>query len=137
MRVPRLLVLPVTVVVAFAPDAMAQGVRDHTRLTPNRSTTVSEAQASELTLTVTEVAVRPIQTWVRTAGVIDGARKTISTAVLGAESALVKVGQRVRAFPPESRASMYQAKVASVRSKDRRAEITVELSGPGGQGGTR
>ena len=46
----------------------AQSVRDHTRLTPNRSTAVTEAQATELTLTLTEASVRPIQIWVRTAG---------------------------------------------------------------------
>jgi len=45
----------------------AQGVRDHTRNSP-RSTTVSRDQAVDLTLTVTPVAVRPIQVWVRTAG---------------------------------------------------------------------
>ena len=118
-------------------DARAQGVRDHTRLTPNRSTTISEAQATELTLTVTDVAVRPIQTWVRTAGVIDGAGKTISAAVSAAESSLVKVGQRIRAFPPESRSSMFQARVAAVRSKGGRAEITAELSGPAREGSTR
>lgn len=118
-------------------DAHAQGVRDHTRPAPNRSTTVSEAQATELTLTVTEVAVRPIQTWVRTAGVIDGAGKTLSAVVSAAEGALVKVGQRIRAFPPESRSSMYQARVTEVQSKGGRARITAVLSGPAREGSTR
>ena len=131
----RLLLLAVLVMVGSI--ARAQGVRDHTRLTPNRATTVSEAQATELTLTVSEVAVRPIQTWVRTAGVIDGARKTISATLSAAEHAVVKVGQRVRAFPPESRSSMSQATITSVGSKGGRAEITARLSGPANEGTTR
>jgi len=124
-------------VVITGPDAHAQGVRDHTRLSPSRATTVSEAQATELTLTVSEVVVRPIQTWVRTAGMIDGARNTISAAVSAADQSLIKVGQRVRAFPPESRSSMSQAKVTSVRSKGGRAEITAQLAGPANEGSTR
>src|SRR5688572_10440710 len=103
--------LLMTVLVTVAPNVYAQGVRDHTRPAPNRSTAVSEAQATELTLTVTDVAVRPIQTVVRAAGVIDGGTKTISAALSAAERVLVKVGQRIRAFPPESRSSMYQARV--------------------------
>jgi hypothetical protein len=129
--------LLIAVLVMVAPDAHAQGVRDHTRLGPNRATTVSEAQATELTLTVTEVAVRPIQTWVRTAGVLGRGTKTITAAVSLAESSLVKVGQRIRAFPPESRSSMSQARVTAVRSKGGRAEIMAELSGPAREGSTR
>jgi len=47
-----------------AAHAGGQSVRDHVRITPDRSTIVSEQQATELTLTVTEAAVRPIQIWV-------------------------------------------------------------------------
>jgi len=50
--------------------AFGQDVRSHTRMAP-RGTTMSEAQAVDLTLTVTEAATRPVQTWVRTAGLID------------------------------------------------------------------
>ena len=45
----------------------AQSIRDHVRLKGTR-TTVTEALATELTLTETEVSVRPIQVWVRAAG---------------------------------------------------------------------
>lgn len=114
----------------------AQSVRDHTRLGGDRSTTVTEAQANELTLTVTEVALRPIQIWVRTAGSI-GAGRTVSAFVPAGEASLVKVGQRVRAFPPESRASMYQANVSLVMSRDDGAMVQVTLAGPPREGSSR
>ena len=57
---------------------------------------------------------RPIQIWVRTAGTIDATRKIVTAFVPEAEAALVRVGQRVRAFSPESRSRMYQARVAAV-----------------------
>ena len=46
----------------------AQDVRQHTRLAGPKSTAVNDAQAAALTLTVSAVAPRLIQTWVRTAG---------------------------------------------------------------------
>jgi Cu(I)/Ag(I) efflux system membrane fusion protein len=114
----------------------AQGPREHTRLKGNRSTAVTESQASELTLTLTDVAVRPIQVWVRTAGIIGANGKTISASVPQAEARRVKVGQRVRAFPPESRSSMYQAFVSSVRADGARTRVEVVLSSPARQGST-
>ena len=114
----------------------AQSVRDHTRTTPDRSTAVTEAQATELTLTLTEVAVRPIQIWVRTAGAIDGSRKTITALVLPAEGALVSVGQRVRAFPPESRSRMSQARISRVAPQGNRVAIVATLTGQGLEGST-
>jgi len=100
-------------------------------LTPDRSTAITESQATELTLTLTEAAVRPIQVWVRTAGVIDPSRKIITAGVSLAESMLVSVGQRVRAFPPESRSRMYQARVTTVVRQGDRATVGVTLVGPG------
>src|SRR5689334_25302658 len=96
-----------------APVLQAQGVRDHTRKSP-RATKVTEAQASDLTLTLTSVAVRPLQVWVRTAGAIDAARKIVTVHLSGTDATLVKVGQRARAFPVESRSSMVQAFVVRV-----------------------
>src|SRR5688572_5373522 len=93
----------------------AQSPRERTRLKGNRSTAVSGSQASELTLTLTPVAVRPIQVWVRTSGAIEPKSKTISASLRGADARGIKVGQRVRAFPPESRSSMYQAFVSAVQ----------------------
>jgi hypothetical protein len=111
--------------------AWAQGVRDRTRPRTDRSTAVSESQAEELTLSLTEVSVRSIQVWVRTAGAIDAARKTVTAAVSLPEGALVSAGQRVRAFPPESKSSIYQARVSRVASRDGRAVVEATLTGPG------
>lgn len=109
----RLRVVAIIVVAVFG-TAYAQSVREHTRPARDRSTAVTQSQANELTLTVTEAAVRPIQIWVRTAGVADGTGKTVTAYLSSIEGALVRVGQRVRAFPPESRSSMYQARVSEV-----------------------
>ena len=109
--------------------ASAQSVRDHVRITPDRSTTVSEKQATELTLTVTEASVRPIQIWVRTAGVIDASKKSVTAVLPRHEAALVKAGQRVRAFSPESRSRMYQATVSRVAAQEGRTSVTATLNG--------
>jgi hypothetical protein len=116
---------------------LAQGVREHTRPTPNRPAAVTESQANELTLTVTEVAVRPIQTWVRTAGATDRTGQDVTAFVSSVEGALVRVGQRVRAFPPESRSSMYQARIAQVVPQGDRVMVRATLAGPGREDSTR
>jgi len=92
----------------------AQDVRQHTRLAGPRGTAVNEAQAAALTLTVSAVAPRLIQTWVRTAGTIDKTGKILGASISGPDAALVKVGQRVRAFPPSAKSSMYQAYITRV-----------------------
>jgi hypothetical protein len=92
----------------------AQSVRDHTRLTPNRSTEVTEAQATDLTLTLTEASIRPIQIWVRTAGLVDDARKVVTAEIPADQGTRLRVGQRVRAFSPEARTRMYQAFVSQI-----------------------
>jgi hypothetical protein len=107
--------------------ATVSAQRERTRPGPRRQTTVSQSQASELTLTVTEVALRPIQVWIRTAGVIDAARTTV-TAELG-DGRRVKVGQRVRAFSPESRSRMHQATVASVATEGSTTRVRAALMG--------
>ena len=123
-RGPLGLVLLIT---SLAGAAHGQGVRSHTRLNP-RGTTVTQSQAVDLTLTVTEAATRPVQTWVRTAGRIDTARKVI-TAYLGEpEAGLVKPGQRARVFPVESRSSMNQARVSRVVPDNGRLRIEVTLA---------
>jgi hypothetical protein len=125
------------VLIVASGTARAQGMRDHTRLTPRGSTSVTESQAKELTLTLTQVAVRPIQVWVRTAGLVDGMQKVVTAAVTPAEGAFVRVGQRVRAFPPESRASMYQARISQVVPQGDRVLVKATLAGPGRQESTR
>jgi Cu(I)/Ag(I) efflux system membrane fusion protein len=111
-------------------------VRDRIRSAP-RATSVSESQANELTLTLTAVAVRPIQVWVRTAGPIDANGKTLQATISKAEGAFVKPGQRVRAFPPEARSSMYQARVTQVAPKGDRVAVTVSLVAPARPGSSR
>jgi hypothetical protein len=100
------------------------------RLNP-RGTTVTEAQASELTLTLTKVESRPIQTWVRTAGIVDRSGQTLTAYLSGDEAGLVKAGQRARAFPVESRSSMYQSRVLAVTQDLGRVRVDVELLAPG------
>jgi Cu(I)/Ag(I) efflux system membrane fusion protein len=108
----------------------ARDIRRRTRPAPDRSTAVTDSQASELTLTVSEAAVRPIQVWVRTAGALDPSRRTVAAVVPAAEAALVRVGQRARAFSPESRSRMYQARVAAVAPRrDRGVDVQATLLG--------
>src|SRR5882762_206431 len=109
-----------------ATSVAAQGVREHTRLVP-RGTAVTQSQGEAVTLTVGSVSPRLVQTWIRAAGVIDKTNKILSTDVSGPDAALIKVGQRVRAFPPSAKSSMYQAFVTRVSSRalDR---VTVEAS---------
>src|SRR5262245_38477472 len=90
-----------------ASPAAAQGVREHTRPTRGSGTSVTESQAEALTLTIGAVSPRLVQTWVRAAGSIDRTNRVLSAAVSGPEAAHIKVGQRVRAFPPSSKSSMY------------------------------
>jgi hypothetical protein len=118
-------------IVVSSAAGWAQGVRDRTRPRTDRSTAVTESQAKELTLTLTEVAVRSIQIWVRTAGAIDAGRRIVTASISPAEAASVEVGQRVRAFPPESKSSMYQGRVSRLVPQDDRVLVEVTLTGPG------
>ena len=110
-----------------------QGIRDRIRQSP-RGTRISEAQAADVTLTLTAVEVRPIQQIVRTGGAIDTSRRVVTASVSSAEGPLIQVGQRVRAFPPESKASMYQARVTRVGSRNGKTVVEVTLSGEGIEG---
>jgi len=112
--------------------ADAQGVRDHTRSRPrvDRDATEAERQAAEITLTVAPVGEQLLQTWIRTAGVIDEARKVLRACVTGEDAALIAAGQRVRVFAPESKASMSQARVTSVAPRGDCIAIDATLSGP-------
>jgi hypothetical protein len=113
-----------------ATAASAQGIRDRIRQAP-RGTRITEAQASDLTLTLTSVAVRPVQVWLRTAGAIDTARKVVSVHLSGKEAMLVKTGQRARAFPVESRSSMFQAFVTRVTPDKTGVVAALELASTG------
>jgi hypothetical protein len=110
--------------------AQSQGIRERIRL-KNRDTTVSEAQGIDVTLTLSAVAVRQVQQIVRAAGTIDRNRKVLAVYVPMPEAALIKVGQRARAIAPESKSSMFQARVTRVVNQDRRTVADVTLSGIG------
>jgi Cu(I)/Ag(I) efflux system membrane fusion protein len=99
-----------------------------------RGTTVSRDQAVDLTLTVTAVTVRPIQVWVRTAGTVTANIQVLEAPVSAADAPFVKIGQRVRAFPVESRTSMYQARVTGVSPAPGGAKVQITLNGPGREG---
>jgi hypothetical protein len=95
----------------------AQNIRERMRLEP-RGTKVTGGQAADLTLTLSTVAKRSIQQIVRTGGTIDKSHKVVTAVVANPEGSLIAVGQRVRSFPPESKSSMYQARVTRVNSRD-------------------
>lgn len=115
--------------------AHAQDVRRHTRPDAG-STPVTNSQAIDLTLTLSAAATRPVQTWVRTAGTLDPSGKILAAYLVPPDSALVKVGQRVRAFPPDSRSSMYQAWVTRVAAQGNRVRVEATLSGPARENST-
>ena len=116
--------------------ATAQDVRSRTRPKPNLSTAVDDKQAVDLTLTLTKAAVRPVQSWIRTSGKIDKTGKTVTGYVYPPDSTLIRVGQRVRAFPLESKSSMYQAFVTRVIPQGSRAMVELTLSASGREGST-
>lgn len=115
----------------FSGLTAAQGVREHTRPSKAAGTAVSESQATDLTLTLSTASLRLVQTWIRTAGTIDKSGKILTASLAGPEASLVKVGQRLRAFPPSSKSSMYQAYVTRVVTTPGGAAVEASLSGSG------
>ena len=108
----RLLLLLSTVLGANRQGARIS--RAHARAAARRHVRCSQAQADELTLTLTEIQVRPIQNWVRTAGVVDSTGRSLVATLSAAEGQSVRVGQRARVFSPDSKSSMYQARITRV-----------------------
>ena len=94
-------------------------------------TKIDQAQAEALTLTLSAVVSRPVQTWIRTAGTIDRTGKVLEAFVAGPSAALVRTGQRVRAFPPSSKSSMYQAFVTRVVPRAGGAAVDASLASTG------
>jgi len=102
-----------------------------------KETTVSESQAAAVTLTLSSVSPRPVQSWIRTAGTIDKAGKVLEALVTGPEAGLVRPGQRVRAFPPSSKSSMYQAFVTRVVPMNAGVRVDAALASIGRQNTAR
>jgi len=109
--------------------AQGQGMRDRTRPTNAPDTAISESQASELTLTLVAAARTQLQTWVRSAGTLDEPGTTLSTCVTGPHADLVQPGQRVRAFPPDSKSSISQARVTVAEPREQCVHVEARLSG--------
>jgi methionine-rich copper-binding protein CopC len=106
--------------------ALSAGVRDFTR--PSDSgTAVSETQASELTLTLTEAAMRAIQTWVRTAGTVDSTGRILTAVLRSPDADLVQEGQRLRAFSVNQRTRMHLGRVSRVTKQNGSASIEATL----------
>jgi len=110
------------------PGTKTSDVRAQTRLFRRGSTAVTETQASELTLTLTEAAVRPIQTWIRTAGALDDTRRILTTSLRSPEAELVQIGQRLRAFSVLSRTQMYQGKITRITPQPGGARVEATLA---------
>jgi len=115
-------------------DRVHARLRSGSRL---NATTVNQAQAEALTLTLTAVAARPVQSWIRVAGTIDRAGKVLEALVTGPDAALIKPGQRVRAFPPSSKSSMYQAFVTRVVPRASGVAVEASLASTGRPNTTR
>jgi hypothetical protein len=110
-------------------SASAQSVRSRIRQKVNP---ITASQASDLTLTLTAVAVRPVQVWVRTAGRIDAAGKVVTAYLSAKDASFVQVGQRARTFPVESRSSMYQARVVRLTPQSEgRVRVDCEIVATG------
>jgi hypothetical protein len=107
----------------------AQGVRDHTK--PAKGTMVSESQALDLTLTIGQAMVRPIQQWVRTAGTIDKNGKVLTAYLYPPDDQMVRAKQRVRAFSPESKSSMFQAWVTRIAPENGRTKVEATFAATG------
>jgi methionine-rich copper-binding protein CopC len=118
--------LGLTVVLAAAP-AFAAGVRDFTRPSNPAGTAVNETQATELTLTLTEAAMRPIQTWVRTAGTVDRTGRILTAVLRSPEAELVKEGQRLTAYTVNTRTRMNLGRVTRVTRQNGGALVEATL----------
>src|SRR5262245_36831355 len=90
----------------LAAAAAAQGRREHTRPTHERDAqSVEEIREATISLTVSPVAEQLLQTWIRTAGSLDADRHMLHACVAGPDAALIRTGQRIRTFPPDSKSS--------------------------------
>lgn len=106
--------------------AHAQGVRSFTRL-PSTGTAVTRDQASEITLTLTDAATRPIQTWVRTSGTVDKSGRVLTAFLRSPDADIVAPGQRVSAYPVTLRTRKHLGKIESVTKQEGGARVAATL----------
>ncbi len=110
--------------------AQGHGVRDRIRAEGlKRDTAITASQAVELTLTLVEVEQQVLQTWIRTAAIIDGTGRILTATLCSTERELVTLGQRVRAFVPDSKSSVYQARITATRVDGDCLQIEARLAG--------
>jgi len=107
----------------------AEGIRDRIRPDTVRDTSVTTSQAAELTLTLVRAASQDLQTWVRTAARIDDTGRKLVANLCSANAGLVQPGQRVRAFPPDSKSSIYRASIIRVLPRNNCTTVEATLSG--------
>jgi methionine-rich copper-binding protein CopC len=112
----------------LAAPAQAAGVRDFTRMAP--STTVTDTQASELTLTLTDAATRPIQNWVRTSGSVDKTGKVLTAMVRGRDADAIRIGQRAQTYSVNTRTKMTLGYVTKVAKQADGTAVEVGLTAP-------
>ena len=113
----------------IAVGSQAQGIRDRTRPDAS-STTLTESQASELSLTLVRAETTTLQTWVRMAGALDESGTMLRACLRDPHAELVAVGQRVRAFPPDTKSSVYRATVSHVEVRDDCTQVEATLARP-------
>src|SRR5262245_8245296 len=140
MRARLSSLISLLVVVAITPPAQPAGVRDFTRSVNSAGpapTAVSPTQASELTLTLTDAEMRPIQNWIRTSGSLDKSGRVLTTFVRSPDAELVQVGQRTRAYTINMRTRMNLGKVTQVTKQPGGALIEATLPGQLSDNGAR
>lgn len=117
MQFYRILVVIFASAFTFHP-LQAGGIREHTRPDYGNTSSVNQEQANELTLTLVKTEQQSLQTWIRTAAVIDASKEILSAVYCPSElsngSTLVRTGQRVRVFSADSKSSIYQARVTEI-----------------------
>lgn len=117
----------------------AQGadLRERMREAQSGGIQVTGNQASDLTLTLTEAALRPIQSWVRTVGAVDRDGKTITARLRAAEAEGIRLGQRTRSFAANARTQMHQGKVVRLTPQGQDVLIQASLNDRGHKPGVR
>lgn len=108
--------------------AKADGIRDYTRPDYVRGTRINKSQANELTLTLVQAGRQHLQTWVRLAATIDSSGRYLSARRCSSDARLIRTGQRVRAFPPDSKSSIYRARVIRVDTHKNCITVKARLS---------
>lgn len=110
-------------------QAEAGGIRDHTRLKHEPGMiAVNTMQANTLSLTQVKVGPQNLQTWVRLAATVDASAQELSAISCSSEADLIQSGQRARVFPPDSKSSVYQARITQRNRDDRCIRIKARLS---------